>query len=160
MRRPVTGTSASIGELEGVPLDIVGRHGRQGRRVTLAGPNADDAVDRLNEDLAVAHGAAPRGAQECVDVNKGAGGRITFTNTCDEKIFIVWCGDLKYSKQRCGNGPKGGFYTHSNNFAPGQSHDAVFDGRFSYGACKGGISFGNDGEYIDNPSGGIQCLKR
>jgi hypothetical protein len=108
-----------------------------------------------------AHARNPgESAQQCVDVTKGKAGKVTFRNTCGEKIFIVWCGDLKYSKQRCGNGPKGGFYTHSNNFAPGQSSDVVFDGRFSYAACKGGISFGNDGEYIDSPGGGIQCLKR
>ena len=109
-----------------------------------------------------AHAARNPGesAQECVDVSKGAAGKVTFSNSCGEKIFVIYCGDLKYSKQRCGNGPKGGFYTHSANLAPGQTNDAVFDGRFSYAACKGGISFGNDGEYIDNPSGGIQCLRR
>jgi hypothetical protein len=109
-----------------------------------------------------AHAARNPGesAQECVDVTKGAAGKVSFTNTCGEKIFVIWCGDLKYSKQRCGNGPKGGFYTHSANLAPGQSNDVAFDGRFSYAACKGGISFGNDGEYLDTPSGGIQCLKR
>lgn len=98
-------------------------------------------------------------AQHCVDAS-AANGKVTFTNTCSEKIFIIWCGDLTHSKKRCGDGPKGGFYTQSANIAPGENHSTAISGRYQYAACKGGISFGNDGEYQDTPSGGVRCLKR
>ncbi len=99
-------------------------------------------------------------AQRCVSASSDSKGKVTFENNCGEKVFVLWCGDLKYSKQRCGDGPKGGFYTHSNNIPAGGEVTTVVNGRYRYAACKGGISFGNDGEYDDNPDGSYRCLKR
>ena len=87
---------------------------------------------------------------------------VTITNNCSEQVFILWCGDLKYSNQRCGDGPKGGFYTHSDNLRPGQSKELAIkpNGGYNYASCYGGISFGNDGEYRDYPNGNYDCLPR
>jgi hypothetical protein len=108
---------------------------------------------------AQAHNNPGEPAMQCVRT-QGADGKVIFSNICDQKIFIIYCGDLKYSKQRCGNGPNGGFYTHSRNLEPGQSYDEAIDGQYSFAACVGGISFGNDGEYTDEPNGNFTCLRR
>ncbi len=96
-------------------------------------------------------------ADKCVNVRGG-----TVTNNCSDQVFVIWCGDLQYSNQRCGDGPKGGYFTHSDNLRPGQSKDLAVksNGRFSYGACYGTISFGNSGEYRDYPNGNYDCLPR
>ena len=96
-------------------------------------------------------------ADKCVNASG-----TTITNNCSEQVFILWCGDLQYSNQRCGNGPKGGYYTHSDNLRPGQSKDLAVkpNGHFMYAACFGGISFGNSGEYRDYPNGNYDCLPR
>jgi hypothetical protein len=107
-----------------------------------------------------AHAKNPgESAVSCVDARSGDG-KVTFRNTCNEQIFVIWCGDLKYTKKRCGDGPKGGFYTHSDNIGAGEEKEVAVDGNYRFAACKGGISFGNDGTYIDNPNGGFKCLKR
>jgi hypothetical protein len=110
-----------------------------------------------------AHARNPgESAQNCVHAESGRDGDIKLTNTCREQIFVMWCGDQKYTKKRCGDGPRGGFYTHSDNIDPGGETTAhVRDGgSFKYGACKGSISFGNDGEYKDGPNGQYRCLPR
>lgn len=99
-------------------------------------------------------------AQRCVSARSTGGGKVAFTNNCGEKVFVIWCGDLKHTKKRCGDGPKGGFYTHSENIGAGDEATTDVNGPYRYAACKGSISFGNDGEYQDNGSGGVQCLKR
>lgn len=107
-----------------------------------------------------AHARNPgENAMRCVDVNE-IGGRVTFTNTCNKQIFVIWCGELKYSKKRCGDGPKGGFYTHSTNLKPGDDNEVAVDGQYRYAACVGGISFGNSGEYEDDSRGRFRCLPR
>jgi hypothetical protein len=87
---------------------------------------------------------------------------VTLTNNCGVDIFALTCGDLKYTKKRCGAGPKGGFFTQSNNIKPGESDstDIEENGSIRWAACKGSISFGNDGEYKDSPNGSYTCLKR
>jgi hypothetical protein len=109
-------------------------------------------------------------ATDCVAVSRGGSdnSEIKFTNQCGTKIFVVWCGELKYSKKQCGDGPtsagaagkSAGFFTHSSNVEPDKATSAHVKGSYRYAACKGGISFGNDGEYTDDASGGIKCLKR
>lgn len=108
-----------------------------------------------------AHARNPgESAQNCVNAS-AKGDAVTFKNNCGEKIFVIWCGELKYSKKRCGDGPKGGFYTHSFNMEAGAKRDeTIMKGAWWYAACKGGISFGNDGEYKDYPDGSVECLKR
>ena len=98
-------------------------------------------------------------AQSCVDASSG-NGKVTFTNNCGERVFVIWCGDLKYSQKRCGDGPRGGFYTQSVNIDAGGTSTADINGQYHYADCKGSISFGNDGEYEDNANGGFRCLQR
>ena len=54
-------------------------------------------------------------AQACVRAST-AGEDLTFHNQCGQMVFVVWCGDLRYSKQRCGEGPRGDL---SNTFGVG-----------------------------------------
>ena len=112
---------------------------------------------------ASAHARNPgESAQSCVRAESGRNGDVTFSNTCSEKIFVLWCGDQKFTKKRCGDGPRGGFYTHSDNIEPGGETPAHMreGGSYKYAACKGSISFGNDGEYKDSPNGQYRCLPR
>lgn len=90
-----------------------------------------------------------------------SGSTATLTNTCNQQIFVIWCGDQKWSNKRCGDGPNGAFYTHLDNLFPGKSLSIVLNdnGTYQYGACTGGISFGNAGEYKDFPNGGYSCFK-
>lgn len=111
-----------------------------------------------------------KNAMDCVSVSQSGTNNsvVKFTNRCNERIFILWCGELKHSKNRCGDGPKkagnagksAGYYTHSSNIDPGRDKTVTVAGRYRYAACVGGISFGNDGEYVDDSSGGFSCLKR
>ncbi len=98
-------------------------------------------------------------AKNCISTSS-SDGKITFTNNCGENIFVLWCGDLKYTKKHCGDGPKGGFYTQSANIDAYGSTTADVKGQYEYASCKGSISFGNDGTYKDFPDGSYQCLKR
>jgi hypothetical protein len=98
-------------------------------------------------------------ATSCVDASS-SNGKVTFKNNCGVPVFVIWCGDLTYSKKRCGDGPKGAFYTQSTNINAGDKQTTDIKGQYNYAACKGSISFGNDGEYVDTPSGGIKCLVR
>lgn len=85
---------------------------------------------------------------------------VTLTNNCSEKVFVIWCGDLKYSKDNCGDYADGGFYTHSNNILPDSSisFEVKDGGSYTYGACMGGISFGKKGYFEDYPNGRYTCL--
>ncbi|MBN1839453.1 MAG: hypothetical protein JW802_05355 [Campylobacterales bacterium] len=96
-----------------------------------------------------------KSASSCVNVVG-----TTITNNCSQNVFVIWCGDLKYSSKRCGDGPNGGFYTHSDNFKPGQSKTLeVKPGKtYRYASCFGKISFGNNGMYTDSPNGSYRCL--
>ncbi|MDW5442606.1 hypothetical protein [Polaromonas sp. SM01] len=96
-------------------------------------------------------------AAGCVSDNNGI-----LTNNCGAKIFILYCGDLMYSKKTCGSGSKGQFFTHSNNLDSGAKETIrqKSGGQYRWAACFGGISFGNDGEYVDTPQGGYTCLER
>lgn len=58
-------------------------------------------------------------AMQCVDISKNKDGRTVFKNICSEQIFVLYCGELTSSKGRCGDGPKGGYYTHSKILEPG-----------------------------------------
>lgn len=103
-------------------------------------------------------------AMDCLIVSDGAeqpsGVEIVFTNQCDEQIFMLWCGELQFSERRCGDGPNGGFYTQSDNLQANASNEIRIKAgtSYHYAACYGGISFGNSGEYTDNPDGGFVCL--
>ena len=97
-------------------------------------------------------------ASSCVTAQADGKGHVTFSNRCGEKIFVMWCGDLTHSKQRCGDAPDGGFYTHTDNVPAGQSRTTAVRGRFNYAACKGSVGFGKKGFWTDEPNGSYRCL--
>jgi hypothetical protein len=106
-----------------------------------------------------AAGNPGRSAMECVDARRDAGD-IVFHNHCGHPIFVVWCGEQKYTKKRCGDGPAGNsFYTHSTNIGPGDKQYARGIGTFRYAACEGSIAFGKDG-IRDEPDGSFTCTLR
>jgi hypothetical protein len=107
--------------------------------------------------LAAAAGNPGRSAMECVTATREQD-NVAFHNTCAFKIFVVWCGELKYSKKRCGDGPAGNsFYTHSNNVEPGATMRAFGVGSYRFAACEGGIAF--DKKPIqDQPDGSFTCV--
>ncbi len=89
---------------------------------------------------------------------ESSGGTISFINECGEIVFVIWCGDLQYTRKRCGDGPGGGYYTHSRNIGAGGSYSVNgVEGNLSWGSCLGGISFGHD-KYTDTSSGSYECL--
>jgi hypothetical protein len=96
-------------------------------------------------------------AQNCVRASV-SGETLTFQNSCGEHVFVIWCGDLKYSKKKCGD--NGMYYNMSANIETGGETTAQISGQYRYAACKGGISFGNDGNYRETSNGGVECLKR
>ncbi len=88
---------------------------------------------------------------------------MTLTNNCGRAIFMLACGDLKYTSRTCGNDTN--YFTQSTNSAPtGISQTWVQPlkpgGRFFWGACVGGISFGNDGNFKAYSNGSYVCLKQ
>ena len=100
---------------------------------------------------------AGESAQNCVRASV-RGETLTFQNSCGEHVFVIWCGDLKYSKKKCGD--NGMYYNMSANIEAGGETTAQITGQYRYAACKGGISFGNDGSYRETGNGGVECLKR
>lgn len=106
---------------------------------------------------AQAQGNPGKSAMDCVSASR-EGKDVKFSNSCGHKVFVVWCGDMQYSKSRCGDGPKGNsFYTHSNNISPNSSIYARAIGEYRYAACVGGIAFGKSG-IQDRPDGTFACL--
>lgn len=100
-------------------------------------------------------------AMNCIDASTN-GSKLTFRNTCDYKIFVVWCGDLKYSKKMCRDGKKNTFYTSSRNLAPFASYSTTLkdNGSYKYAGCKGGIGFGSKGIVHNNSNNGrFNCTK-
>lgn len=100
-----------------------------------------------------------REAMRCVSVVREKED-LAFNNTCNIQIFVVWCGDLKYSNKHCGDGPAGNsYYTHSINVMPNDKQYARGVGEYHYAACEGGISFGKD-EIQDRPDGTFTCVPK
>ncbi|MDP3826519.1 MAG: hypothetical protein Q8Q74_08210, partial [Polaromonas sp.] len=50
---------------------------------------------------ASAAGNPGRSAMDCVSASRDKQD-IVFRNSCDYKVFVVWCGEQKYTKKRCG----------------------------------------------------------
>ena len=106
---------------------------------------------------ALSSGNPGRSAMECVSTSRDKED-IVFSNKCDYKIFVVWCGEMKYTKKRCGDGPHGNsFYTQSNNIESGGSIRASSIQEYRYAACEGGIGFGKS-EIKDSPDGSFKCI--
>ena len=88
---------------------------------------------------------------------------VKFENGCSTPIFVVWCGELRFSNKECGDGPNNTFYTHSTNIMPHSDYSTTIKkgGAFKYASCKGGIGFSSAGA-IDAPAnknGRFTCLK-
>ncbi|MDI1338184.1 hypothetical protein [Polaromonas sp.] len=106
---------------------------------------------------ASAAGNSGRSAMDCVSASRDKQD-IVFRNSCDYKVFVVWCGEQKYTKKKCGDGPAGNsFYTHSNNIEASSSIRASGMQEYRYAACEGGIGFGKS-EIRDSPDGSFQCV--
>jgi len=106
-----------------------------------------------------------KSALYCVNAttNSKSSGNLIFTNNCNHKVFVVWCGDLKWSKKTCGDGKNNSFYTHSANIAPGAKHDTTlkdYPASYKYAACKGQIGFGSKGIiHKASSNGSYTCTK-
>ena len=95
-------------------------------------------------------------ARHCVKITRD-NEAVIFKNICEHKIYVIYCGDLKYSNRKCGDGSKGEYYTHGVNIHPNSSIRAV--GKINWGACFGGIGFVNNKNYKDYPDGRYTCLR-
>jgi hypothetical protein len=103
-----------------------------------------------------ATGNPGRDAKECVTAARGKDD-VVFANRCSHKIFVVWYGEMKYTKKKCGDGPQGNsFYTQSDNIEPGKSIRAAAIREFRWAACEGSIGFGKAG-IKDSPDGTYEC---
>ena len=86
---------------------------------------------------------------------------VAINNRCGERVFVVWCSDgLAYSRERCGQGPRSGYFTHHATIEAGGSKTFEIgpNASYSYNGCKGEMSFGNQGEFRDSGTGQIECL--
>jgi hypothetical protein len=105
-----------------------------------------------------AHARNPgESAQNCVSANNGGNGKVIFSNGCGVPVFVIYCGDLKYSNKKCGD--SGRFYNMSVNIVAGGQTGADINGTYQWAACKGSIGFGHD-EFEDYPNGSFRCLPR
>ncbi len=103
-------------------------------------------------------------AIDCItaSTNSKSTSNLVFENRCGYKVFVVWCGELKWSKKRCGDGPRNTYYTQSANIKPyGKKYTTLKRrGGYSYAACQGSIGFGSKG--IVHPAsrnGSYRCVK-
>lgn len=108
------------------------------------------ALFMLSTFLCAQAGNPGQDAMHCLEVSMEQSSnstRIYFNNICDYKIFVVWCGDVKYSNRKCGSLEQ--YFTHSTNIKPHQTEGAVIEinGDIKYAACVGGIGFGSKGIY-------------
>jgi len=109
-----------------------------------------------------AGGNPGKAAMNCLSITKDNNSRkqtkIHLRNRCNQQIFYFYCGDLKYTRKRCGH--TSNYYTHSNNLKPGKKGSFVLrkGGSYRYGACIGGIGFSNGGTYKAR-GGRFTCLK-
>ncbi|MBE9515356.1 MAG: hypothetical protein IME93_00110 [Proteobacteria bacterium] len=104
-----------------------------------------------------AGGNPGKSAMDCVRASTD-GEELTFKNRCGKRIFVVWCGNLKYSKKRCGDGPKNSYYTKSANIDAYGKNSTLIKGRYQYAACVGRIGFGTKGiKASANNNGSFRC---
>ena len=99
---------------------------------------------------------ASNSAEMCISSNSTQNG-VAVHNGCDTNVFILWCGELKYSDKRCGDGSNGRYFTHSDNIKPGGTKHIDTKGSVKVVGCKGRIGFGPDGPFEDVGGGQIIC---
>jgi hypothetical protein len=100
-------------------------------------------------------------AQNCVAMTQEPG-KVILRNNCGTQIFVIYCGELKYSSSRCGRNAN--YFTHSVIMVPGTSSqikeiNVLPNGTIRYGACYGGMAWQNDGDYKAWADGSYACLK-
>lgn len=105
-----------------------------------------------------------KSAMNCISTstNSSKYDNLVFKNRCSYQVFVVWCGDLKWSKKGCGDGPKNSYYTQSANIeAYGRKSTTLQrGGRYSYAACKGKIGFGTKGiKHPARSNGRFTCTR-
>lgn len=106
-------------------------------------------------------GSADASVEHCVQIGNRSTDEVRFVNVCNEKIFVIYCGSLKYDKRHCGEGPGGGYHTHSFILQPNADRSIMVKGPYRYGVCAGGIDFGGRGKYyLDASDGTYECLAR
>jgi len=103
-------------------------------------------------------------AMNCLSVSSNSEkfDNLVFKNRCTYRIFVAWCGDLKYTKKRCGEGPRNTFYTQSANIAPNSKKTTTIKrgGSYAYAACRGSISFGSNGiKHPTSKRGQFACTR-
>lgn len=99
-------------------------------------------------------------ANKCIDT-RADGHVVTLTNNCVENVYVFFCGDIKFSQERCGSLTRNAFYTHINNLKP--FGKIIFEleqsGIYFYGACFGVAQTPQDA-FEDYPNGDYKCLRR
>jgi len=104
-------------------------------------------------------------ADDCVSTTRESrsfGDQWRFTNTCNDRVFVLYCGDLAGGRGVCEGSRGSVYYTHSFNLRPGMTHTVGTrgSGRLRWAACAGVIGFGNDGHFRDFDDGRLTCLRR
>lgn len=88
--------------------------------------------------------------------------KVTFTNHCGKRVFVVYCGELKWSKKECKDGGNDTYYTHSVNIDEGKSSSADVrkGGVYQFASCYGRIGFGTKGiKHSALGFGTFKCMK-
>lgn len=105
-----------------------------------------------------------RSAMNCISAstNSEEYNNLVFNNQCGYKVFVVWCGDLKWSKKKCGDGPKSSYFTKSVNIDAYGKQTTTLNkgGTYQYAACEGTIGFGSHGiEHPASDGGSFRCTR-
>lgn len=101
-------------------------------------------------------------AMNCINASINSNNKVTLKNSCNYKVFVLWCGEQKFSKKTCGEGGNNSFYTHSRNLNPGRGVTISLkaNANYKYAACQGGIGFGSKGIVHNNSDHGrFSCTK-
>ena len=124
-------------------------------------------ITMIFASFSVYAGNPGQSAQNCISASTKADRYndyriLTFRNRCNFNVFVLWCGDLQYSKKRCGDGPRNSYYTQSANIAPHGKNETTIRNRgsYRYAACKGKIGWGSKGiVHPANSGGSFRCTR-
>ena len=104
---------------------------------------------------------AGENADVCINASKSSRKAI-IKNMCDYDILVVYCGELKDHKERCGDGPKilghnpypsSGYYTQTQALRAGEKMEIGIKGKINFSACR------LDEEFTDDDNGDVTCRK-
>lgn len=122
------------------------------------------AISFLLASMNVQAGNPGESASRCIDAstNSRSSNNLIFKNRCGYQVFVVWCGDLKYSKKDCRDGPNNSYYTQSANIKAYGEKTTTLErgGSYHYASCKGKIGFGSKGiEHSASNNGRYRCTR-